>query len=516
MRKLLFGMVLIVSLLLICLSAQAETYVLDDLMATVEIPDTYVVITPDNISTYSDWLAGKDISSEDLANDMLTRGVLLQAYDQEDEARLFELTATQNDETLLVFDVNEQINDYRRSYRTSYYPDNDYTSEGYTFSTSNWKHADNGRFLILEYIMRQYGEIDHRGYMRRTIRNGYEITLDMQVYGRRLATKDNTALNKIWDTFTFVEILDLPAAAQAQINITTTPPEETNSTDIEIAGTAAEGVKFTAVLMGLNYTTPLVSEVTVGSSGKFSIPIEIPKEGVFMVTVTAEYEGETITELAYPVTYSRTLLAINIQTDIPEEVTSDSLTIEGTAEPKAEIQVFVNDELFTTKTVSSEGKFSIKLDTSDEGTYDVVLAFSKKDLADRRINLSFSRNWSTDDMIDRIKSDAVSPNYATLVDNIARYDSRTISYKCYLVSVTQSGDDWIYTMALTKSGDTYSKFILVVASEEPKYDIGTRLMMYGTSVGMSVSTGSEQTADGEAEASESYPCFELLLLTSIE
>ena len=50
--------------------------------------------------------------------------------------------------------------------------------------------------------------------MRRTIRNGYEIDFDMQIYGRSTTNKDNTNLNKIWETFTFVEVL--PPAAQGQ------------------------------------------------------------------------------------------------------------------------------------------------------------------------------------------------------------------------------------------------------------------------------------------------------------
>ena len=517
MRKWLVGLILIVSLLSISLLAQAQTFVLDDLMATVDIPETYITITPDTIATYSDWLAERDISSEELVNDMLRRGVLLQAWDQEDEARRFELTATQDEQTLLVFDVNEQSEDYRRGYRTGFYPKNEYASEGYTFSTSNWKHADNGRFLILEYIMRQYGEIDHRGYMRRTIRNGYEITLDMQVYGRRLATKDNTALNKIWNTLKFVEIRDLPAAASAHINITSTPPEETNNPEVAISGTAAEGVIFKSTMLRMNSSdSPINSEVTVGRDGKFTIPVSLPREGVFLITITASYNNEPVTDLFYLVTYARTLLAINIQTEIPDVVTSDSITVQGTAEPKAEIQVFVNDEPYTTKRVTGEGRFSIDFDTSDEGPYDIVLAFSKKDLVDRRINITFTRTWTTDDMISRIKSDAVSPNYSTLVDNMERYDSRTVGYKCYLVNVQPSGDNWIYKMALSKSGDTYSNFILVIASEEPMYEIGTRLMMCGTSVGMAIAGEDGQAAAGEDTASESYPSFELLLLNSIE
>ena len=156
------------------------------------------------------------------------------------------------------------------------------------------------------------------------------------------------------------------------------------------------------------------------------------------------------------------------------------------------------------------------IDTQDEGVYEVLLVFSKKGLADRRIPITFTRNWTTEDMINRIKADAISPSYATLVQDIAQYDGRTIVYKSYLLEVTQSGEDWIYKMALHKSGDTYSDFILVIAGEQPAYDIGARLMMYGKSVGMSVASDEGQAAASETTATECYPYFELLLLTAIE
>ncbi len=516
MRKWLIGTVLLLLLIFISGAALAQTYALDTLMATVDIPENYVVITPENIGTYAEWLTGKGLTSEATLNDMLTRGVLLQAWDQEETDRRFELTATQDEQTLLTFDVNEQTSDFRRSYRTSYYPDNDYTGQGYTFSTSNWKHTDNGRFLILEYIYRKYGDIDHRGYMRRTVRNGYEITFDMQVYDRRTTSKDNYALNKIWDSFEFVTIMPLPAKAQAQINIATPPPQETNAAEFDISGTAAAGVTFSIGIRGLNYPTTILSEVEVTKTGKFKIPIELPREGVFGIRITADYAGETVADFFYDVTYQRTLLAVNIQSKIPETVSSDSITILGTAEPRAEIQVFVNDASTDTTKVSSDGKFSIKVDTTDEGVYEVLMVFSKKGLSSRRITQTFTRNWTAEDMNNRIKADAVTPNYDTLVKDVARYDGRTIVYKSYLVEVVQSGNDWIYKMALHRKNGNYSDIILVIASEEPSYELGTRLMMYGKSVGMSVSGSEGESAGGEATDAESYPYFELLLLTAVE
>ncbi len=83
-----------------------------------------------------------------------------------------------------------------------------------------------------------------------------------------------------------------PAAqGQRPILITDEPPAETNEQEFEIEGTAAEGVTLTAVVMGLSYPEPIVTEATAGKNGKFSLPINLPREGVFLITITGEYRA---------------------------------------------------------------------------------------------------------------------------------------------------------------------------------------------------------------------------------
>jgi hypothetical protein len=507
MRKLLFGL-LILWLAFFALPALAETYVLDEILAAVDIPDSYITLTPHNLSGYTQWLESRDLSAEDVAADFASRGVLLQCWSEETDVCV-EITAVQHEKSLLLFDVNEQDSSVRGSYRVSHYPNNAYETEGYTFSSSDWKNTPSGRFLILRYMMRDGGEIAHRGLMRRTIRNGYEITFDMKVIGRNVTNKDNSELNKIWNTFRFVEILPLPPAASAKINITKAPPNETNSANFTIEGTASRDVKLTAVVMGLSYPTPVLSDVEVGASGKFKLPIKLPKEGVFLVTITGEYSGEDVIELAYPVTYQHTLLTVNIDKPIGDSVTTPSVTVQGTCEPSASIQVLVNNELVATKRSTAAGKFKIDIDTSAEGPYEVVLVFSKKNLADRRVVYTFNRVWTEADMIKELRSQAIKPGYATLVNNIAGYDGRIMGYKCYMVDVTEAGGEWIARMALTRRGEEYRSVILVVCGEEPRTPVGEQVMMYGTCVGMSLPAEDDETQ-------MSYPCFELLLFAAIE
>ena len=516
MRKWVLGALITLALLLVCLPAMAQTFVFDSIFASVEIPETYIILTPDNLANFSEWLTARNTTSEDLTNDMLARGVLMQCWTSEGDACM-ELTATQTEQTKNIFDINEQSTSIRALYRLSHYPENLFEEQGYEFSSADWKNTASGRFLILRYVQKVNGQIDHRGLMRRTIRNGFEITFDMQVYGRALTNKDNTLLNDIWDTFQFVEVKPLPAAASAKVNITEAPPTETNEASFTLAGTAAEGVAFTAVVMGLSYPTPMLSEVEVGSSGKFKLPIKLPKEGVFMVTVTAEFNGEDVMELAYPVTYQRTLLTVNVTSTVPEQVTADTFEILGTSTPGAEIQIFINDEQVDHKKVTSAGKFKVELDTSEEGTYDVVLAFSKSGLSDRRINYTFTRKWSENDMAKQLQSEAIKPGYSTLVKKIDGYDGRIMGYKCYVVEVVQAGDSWIIKMALAKKASGYTSLILVTTNDEPDVTVDSRIMMYGRCVGMSVPSEEADTSAANATVSvgESYPCFELLLLSDL-
>lgn len=503
----------VVFLLLFTLSAQAEIHVLDEVYGTIDIPETYpIVITPKNMDVYATWLEthGKDL--ETLRADFANRGVLMQCW-AEDEITCLEITAVQNDRTIGIFDVNQQTEDMRASYRLSHYPRNEYLAQGYDFSSSSWTKLEGDRFLALKYVCRDGGEVLRKGFMRRTIYNGYELTLDMQVYGRNATDKDNNALNKVWKTLVFVETLPLPPVASAKINITTTPPEETNERDFHIKGTAASGVSFTAVVMGMSYDGSILYEETADKTGKFDIPIELPKEGVFLITFFAEYEGEEVLELAYPVTYQRTLLMVNMDVPIPKEITSDELTILGDSVAGSEIQVFLDGETLEGKRVNGEGRFKLVLDIDEEGPHELVLVFSKKGLADRRLIYSINRKWTDGDMLSYLQKHAIKPTYANLLKKPENYEGEMIGFKAYLLDASQNGEEWLVRMALAKEEGKFKNIILVSAPEEPAFAEGERIMMYGTYAGLSLSISGDENED---TAEENLPLFELLLFAALE
>lgn len=510
MKRLLLSLLILSALaMLLCAPALAESYTFDAIKATIEIDGEYVILTPDNLKSYEDWLQTRDTTLEDEQKDFESRGVLLQVWATSLDS-CFEITARQTEKSEAIFDANEQDETVRRAYRLGFYPDNDYEAEGYTYTASDWKKTAQGRFLILKYTYRDNSEIVYRALGRRTIRNGYEIDLSMKVYGRAIKNTDNTTLNKLWDKFKFTQILPMTPQASAKMNLTVTPPAETCENKFTIEGTAAPGLELTAVAMGLNSPNPAVFTYTVGKNGKIKMPITLPKEGVFLLTLTGKINGADALEIAYPVTYQRTLLAVDIKTEIPEVVTADTLRISGTSLPGASIQLLVNGSN-TKKKVAANTKWYVDIDTSQEGTYDVVLVFSKKGLEDRRFTYSFTRQWSNADMLKHLKKSAIKPSYANLVKKNDQYLDKIVGYKAYVMGISEAGSEWMIQMALTKKNDLYYNIIIVSSTEQPTVRQGERVTMYGKSVGMTVPENDEDGKEGQA-----YPCFELVIFESIE
>ena len=509
MRKVLILLATLLALLL-CSCASAETYVLNEIHATIDIPSEYVVLTQNNLADYDQWLRARGSSSEDSLADFRSRGVLIQAWD-DDNARCLEVRAVETQRSQMIFDVNEQTEAVRRDFRTSHYPGNEF--EHYEFASSEWKNnGAMGRFLILKYNYRDGSEILHRGLMRRTIRNGYQIDIDLRVSGRKTSDADNTKLNKIWNTFVFNEVLPLPAKAAAKISFSKEPPKETNQKNFKIEGTAEPGVKFIAVVMRLNDPEPVVKEVVVGSNRTFSLPVDLPRDGVYVITLTAEYHENEVLEMIYPVTYQSTLLAVNFTSEPGAVSTQDQVKFAGTAEPGASLQVLVNGESVVSTKVNGEGKFAVNVEAAEEGPYDVALIFSKKGLADRRFMYNFTRKWTDGDMMAYLQKQSISPTYAQLVKGMETYEGRIMAFRSYILDVSPSGDEFIIRMAMNRKNGQYSNIFLVTSQDEPNFGVGERVMMYGTCEGMSLSTGTVEDTVEE----DSYPCFALLLFATLE
>lgn len=502
MKKYVFALLLVLCLTL-CAAACAQTFTFSSIYATVSVDDEdMILLTPTNLALHKEWVAKQGMTEEELLAKWEKEGVLLVAESTEGDVRLV-ITAVQDENAKQYFDLDQQTTKTRTAYRTAHTKGAYYKSQGYTYQSAEWQKDDAyGRFLSLKYKRTVDGET-YRGYARRTVRNGYTITLDYQVHGRALQSADSRALSRIMDTFAFTSVKDKPATAVAKVNFTSVAPTETNTGKFSVEGTCDPGIKLTGVVMRMSSMDQIIIEETANKSGKFSMDVELPTEGVWLMTVTVE-SGDLITEeiVFDTTTYQKTLLPVNFDEEIEATLENNTLTISGKTLKNVTVQCMVGsgyDKLIKT---NGTGKFSFKIDTSKEGVYDIVITFQKKNYNTRRFTYTATRTLTEAQRKQLVRDEAVKPAYSTLTKKLTGYTGRTMGYTLYVVDMNKVGDEWILTMAMKKTAKGYSNLVMVTTTEEPNFSIDSQQKMYGVCAGAYVVT------DGEKNTS--YPSFDLL------
>lgn len=506
MRKALF-VLLTVLMVALCAPALAETMQFDVIHATCEVSDDYIILTPDNLDQHPEWVANQGVTKQEMLIEWAERGVLMQAWTRDSSACL-EITAVKDELAEQYFDIDQQSTKVRSSYRTQHLKGAQFKSEGYDYQKAEWKKTTQyGRFLELKY-KREIGGDVVRGYARRTIRNGYTITLDYQVYGRSLKSADNSALNKVIGTWKFTTVLAKPSDAVAKVEITELPPMETSTGKFSVEGTCDPGLQITAVLLRMSSTTPILLDTTASAKGKFSFDVKLPQEGVWMMSLTVA-NGDTVTEeMVFDViTYQKTLLPINFADDMPIDFNSTEicqlpsgrLVISGTTLRNTKVQCLINGGVYQKNvTTNASGKFSFNVDIEEEGDYELVMVFQKKNYATRRLTAQVNRTFTEEDVRLQAKEEAVKPAYTTLNKKITGYTGRTMVYNLHLISAEQTESGWQLKMAMRKLKSGYRDVVYVLCDEDPGFANDTQHRMYGVCKG-------EMEVDGK-----DYPYFELL------
>ena len=479
-------------------SALAETYTFGDVRASVSIPDNFEqVLTPYNLGANREWLEQHGLDHDSLSNSFDQEGVLLMAYDEE-EGRTLVITALRDVDGQTYFDLNNQDEAMRKEFRTSHTNGTAYGLLGYTYSSAKWANYGKNvlRFLQTEYTLRQEGELICAGYQRRTIRNGYTITLDMQIRGRTPKQADNTLLEKVMKTWEFTEVLPMPALP-IKLSLTSAPPSETSEATFTIKGTTVKKAKVTATLFSLGSTGGQTFTDTANNSGNFAVKVTLPSQGVYSLTLTAEQEGAITAQRLYSVTFKQGMLAVDLQVT-PGDSLDDETIVSGTTEAGAKIQLSVAGPVPYNKTVSGN-KFSFKVDTHLEGTYQFVLTVSKKGMHERTFSFTGTRTYTDSERDEKIRANAKKMAY----ENLAKTENqgKTVWVEGYITGVTQSLNEWVVTLALTKSGNSYKDVCYVICQEKPAYPMETKVRVYGTAAG----TYTVLNEDGNVK---SYPRIE--------
>ena len=504
------ALILAVCLLMTALPAMAESYAFEAVHAGVQVPDGVYnpVLTPKNLQENEAFIAVKGSTADAWAADFEARGVLLQAYDDANN-RVLVITALADVDGQRYFDINKHSSDARGVYRRSHGGEGAYTILGYDYDSISWKNfSDIGRFLQLRYSYREGGELMRRGYQRRTIRNGFTITVDMQVYGRQLTGADNSALNRVFNTFTFSEILPMPELPLT-LDETDTAPVETGENTFTMRGKTKAGAKLTAVLMSFGTSATQMFEATANRSGNYSLEITMPNEDVYLMTLTASSQGLEDVSKSYNIRYQEGLLPVEISAAPPSELTMDEFVLAGvTNETGVSASLSVNGVESTAKP-DRNGRFSFTIDSSREGAYDIRLTLSKRGLQDRSFQYNSYRYLTPEAQEEALRQGAVSLAYVDLFTAADAQDGQTLTYQGYIIAKESRDGEWVTRMALKKTDSGFEDILILVSDTDPGFSIDTPVTIYGQFVGLNIS----QDANG---AEERIPKLQLNLITGSE
>ena len=340
------------------------------------------------------------------------------------------------------------------------------------------------------------------------MKNGWTLVLDYQVYGRGLRDKDLNSLKKAMRTVSFTETMDLPSVTRGKLDFTAIPPTETNTSSFTVEGTTTPGAHLIGVVM--KYANPTPKRVEVNASektGKFKIKVNLEGEGVWLLTLTVEKDGNVIAEHVFePTTYQKTLLPVKLDNPVPEQFESDEFILSGKTSKAVNVQCIVSggarnyDKMVRT---NNTGKFTFKIPTDTQSEYSVTLVFQKKNFDTRRFSWTANRSLSEKDIRNQYKAEAVKPAYSTLNRKLEAYTGRIMGYKVYIMDIQQVGEEYVISAAMTKSKKgTLKDPIVIVASEKPAFVVGSEQTFYGRLTGIHEIQSEEDT--------EELPSFDLL------
>jgi len=505
MRKILFISAILL-LLFVVVPALAQTFTFEEVGMSVTIPDKYIAITPLNAQDHAQLLLAKGYNAQEVPEIFASEGILLQAWNYSSDVCL-EITALQDADAHEIYDIDQLTPGQRGLYRKEHLSGETYRLAGYKYSAAEWKKtAKSGRFLRLKYTRSEGKDFLYNGYSRKTVKNGYTIQLDMKVFDRKLKAADSKELDSIMNSVTYDKSLISAAGVIRRVTFDRYPPMETNTNAFTLSGKGEPGLVLVGTLARPGDGSAQTLTATINKKGEFTMPVKLPSEGVYVLTLTVLNGDEAVQNFDdfNTITYSASLLPVNITQPIPMEITADSVTLSGTSVKGAKIQLLYGNKK-KNATVGAKKTFSFTIDTSSEGVYDFTLVITKSGSQQRRFQFQGTRVFTETEMRNKIRKEAIKPSYRQLTRKINAYDGRVMVYSPYVTDVRADGPDYLITLAMTRNNKGYSHFIVVTTSEEPGLTVGLAYKMYLRCIGLH-----NMSIEGGGETS--YPHFELLFI----
>ncbi len=505
MKKLVVTFMAVLLLMSFAGQAEVQSFQFDSIHASITLSENYnVIVTQDTLDTYGDFFLSVASSLEQQKTDFAQDGILLRAFDVESD-RVLTLYAIQDDSAKQYFNINDHTNDIRAAFRLLHSKSDYYTAQGYTYTSVQWKNYPTKRWLSLAYTFKDNAGTSY-GYQRRTVYNGYTITLEMTTStGRKLKQSDETALLKAFKEFRFDETLPLPQLPVKFIE-EKSAPVETDKPSFTMKGKTAPNAKITAVIGSFATAQTQVVETVAKANGDYELEITLPQEDRYFMTLTVQAEGAITLEKQYAITYIKDILSVQI-TSSPAAALQDTTVVSGITQRGATVILSVNGRIQNGK-VNTKGEFSFSIDTSQNGDYAFELSITKAGYETRIFSYRGTRTVTQQEKVERARANAKTVAYQELVKSIDLHDGKTLMYDGILLSKEELAGEWLMRFDVSAEGDS-GQLVILSSDKEPDFGQGAKVRAYGVLVG---STGS-YNKDGVVLE---YPKLQLIILEEVD
>jgi hypothetical protein len=160
------------------------------------------------------------------------------------------------------------------------------------------------------------------------------------------------------------------AAAGSTVPTIDLPGDGLAAGEVTLTGTGEPGSEVQVVVDGQP-----VGKVTVDSEGQWSLPFDLPASGDYEISVqSVDASGAVVaaSEVSdVKVTEVETAI-ITPTLNLPgDALTAGEVILTGTGEPGSEVEILVNGQPVGTATVDSEGQWTLPVELSEAGDYQV-------------------------------------------------------------------------------------------------------------------------------------------------
>ena len=486
--------------LLFAACACAQTVTMEDIYAQIDFPDTWLVLSPQLLRVYEPLLSQHGFDVDGMAERYASEGVAAEAWD-ESFSQSMRVMVTQDTRSQTIFDIGRSTAAERSAMAKYYETTSNFTSTPYRFQQVEWqKHSQYGRFLFLRYnIVDEDGDIAERGVRYLTIQNGMNYIIDWTIPDRRFTNRDLTSFQARLETFAFTAILEAPPLP---VTLSAAIPAEVSDAHVELSGTTNSNAALYITLSDGDSAGEVVSVASADADGYFSIFFDLPAEGSYSITLTAEKDGYADASIRQTVVYAGSLLPVSIDAWPEDPWTEDTFTLSGTTLPGSELQL-ITDIGLVKKKPGSDGSFRFELNTPEAKTYNYTLVINNGKYTQRRFTFTINRVYTQSQELARIKKSAVSISYRNLQSKSDEYTGQVMRLSGYVSEITQGeGVTFIRLMLSRNTKGVWTTPVIIACAQTPDVTEDERAVIYG----YVASPYYEQAETGE-EANIAVPGF---------